>query len=162
MINAVIFDLDGTLVDLPIDYERLFEEFKRIIQTDNVRPLVDVVSKVDGATRDALFKAWEKAELAILNKVTVKAKGLEIYKENSGKRRALVTLQGKNTVRAILQNFNLTFEVVVTREDTLFREDQLLKAIKRLEAEKRTILFVGNMEGDAKAASKVGCQFVRV
>ena len=29
MIEAVIFDLDGTLVDIPINYERLFEEFKK-------------------------------------------------------------------------------------------------------------------------------------
>ncbi len=162
MIEVVIFDLDGTLVNLPIDYERLFEEFKRIMQTENVRPLAQVISRVDQATREILFKTWEKAELAVLNKVSVNAVGARIYQDNAEKRKALVTLQGRSVVNAILQNFKLNFEVIVTREDALPRSEQLRKAISQLGVDKHKVMFVGNTDGDANAASQVGCQFLRV
>ena len=162
MIEAVIFDLDGTLVDIPINYERLFEEFKRIMKTDNVRPLLDAISKTNGATRKRVFKAWNKAELAILEKISSKTAGLKIYQENADKRKALVTLQGRTIVDAVLERFQLSFEVVVTREETLSRANQLLKAIKQLDFRNLDVLFVGNTDGDAIAASKVGCQFLRV
>ena len=135
---------------------------RRIMKTKNVRPLSDVVSKTNGATRKRVFKAWDKAELAILEKISSRTAGLKIYQENADKRKALVTLQGRNIVDAVLEKFQLSFEVVVTREETLSRADQLLKAIKQLNVRKRNVLFVGNTDGDATAASKVGCQFLRV
>ena len=162
MTDAVVFDLDGTLIDIPIDYEDLFEEFKRIMRTDNIRPVADVISRVDAETREIVFETWEKAELAAINRISLKPAGSKIYREHANKRRALVTLQGKAIVDAVLTRFKLSFEVVVTREDTLFRSDQLLKAIKQLEVNKRNVLFIGNTEGDENAASEVGCRFIKV
>jgi phosphoglycolate phosphatase-like HAD superfamily hydrolase len=65
-------------------------------------------------------------------------------------------------VEAILKQFSLAFDFVVTREDSLIRVDQLTKAIKLLKADPRNVLLVGNTEGDAAAAEKAGCQFQRV
>ena len=115
MTEAVVFDLDGTLVDIPIDYEKLFAEFKTIMQTENIRPLAEVISKTDAATRETLFETWEKAELDVLNQVSVKAEGSKIYQAHKSKRKALVTLQGRAIADAILSRFNLSFEVIVTR-----------------------------------------------
>ena len=162
MIEAVVFDLDGTLVRLPIDYESLFEEFRRIMRVADVRPLVDTISRMDGRTRELVFGAWEKAELAVLGKVVANDKGMKVYGEFAGKRRALVTLQGKVVVEAVLRRFEFAFDVVVTREDALFRAAQLSKAVNQLGVDVRNVLFVGNTEGDAVAAEKVGCQFFRV
>jgi HAD superfamily hydrolase (TIGR01549 family) len=162
VIEAVVFDLDGTLVRLPIDYEMLFEEFKRILHVDEVRPLVDVVSKADGKTKELVFRAWDRAEQAVFGKISVNEAGMETYRKLFPKRKALVTLQGKIVVDVILKQFSLGFDFVVTREDSLFRVDQLTKAINLLKAEPKNVLFVGNTEGDAAAAEKIGCQFLRV
>jgi HAD superfamily hydrolase (TIGR01549 family) len=160
--DAVVFDLDGTLVDIPIDYEKLFAEFKTIMRTENIRPLAEVISKTDAATRETLFETWEKAELDVLNQVSVKAEGSKIYQAHKSKRKALVTLQGRAIANAILSRFNLSFEVIVTREDSLFRTAQLMKATRQLEVSMLNVLFVGNTEGDAAAASEVGCAFLKV
>ena len=162
MIEAVVFDLDGTLVRLPIDYDRLFAEIKKITRINDVRPLVDTVSKVDGKTRELVFAAWEKAELAVEKEISANEEGMKIYKAHADKRKALVTLQGKAIVEAILRQFDLSFDVVVTRENALFRVDQLAKAAGKLNVNIRSVLFVGNTEGDAAAAEKLGCQFLRI
>ena len=162
MIEAVVFDLDGTLVRLPIDYERLFEEIKKITRINDVRPLVDTVSRVDGKTRALVFAAWEKAEVAVEKEISANEEGMKIYKAHTDKRKALVTLQGKAVVDAILKQFGLSFDVVVTREDALFRVDQIAKAANQLKVNMQNVLFVGNTEGDAAAATKLGCQFLKV
>jgi len=162
VIEAVIFDLDGTLVRLPIDYDRLFAEIKKITRINDVRPIVDTVSKVDGKTRELVFAAWEKAELAVEKEISANEEGMKIYKAHADKRKALVTFQGKAIVEAILRQFDLSFDVVVTRENALFRVDQLAKAAGKLNVNIRSVLFVGNTEGDAAAAEKLGCQFLRI
>jgi HAD superfamily hydrolase (TIGR01549 family) len=162
VIEIVIFDLDGTLVHLPIDYEVLFEEFKQIMHVDNVRPVVTTVSRADEKTRKLVFEAWDKAELAVSEKITMNEEGMKPYRKFMDKQKVLVTLQGKAVVKSILKQSNLTFDFVVTREDALFRVDQLMKAINQLKSEPKNVLFVGNADSDADAAEKIGCQFQRI
>ena len=80
MIEAVVFDLDGTLVLLPINYEMLFEEFKRIMRIKEVHPVVEVVSKTDRRTRELVFKVWDRAELSAMDNTIIKDEGLKVYK----------------------------------------------------------------------------------
>ena len=162
MIAAAVFDLDGTLLCLPVNWEALYEEFKRVMHVDVVRPLVDTVSRVDEKTRLEVFSAWDKAEVAIFENATACGEGMQLYREFAGKPKALVTLQGKAVVQLILEKFGLSFDVVVTREDSLFRAEQLQMAAEKLKVPPKNLLFVGNADSDAAAAQKVGFQFQRV
>ncbi|MCK4439992.1 HAD family hydrolase [Candidatus Bathyarchaeota archaeon] len=162
MIKAVIFDLDGTLIHLPIKYERLFREFNEIMKTTDIRPLAQKISELDGKTKKEIFEVWEKAELAASANATVKDGGIAIYKKFSEKPKALVTLQGKALVQIVLERLDLSFNFVVTREHCLNRVDQLKIAEEKLRASFKNILFVGNTDGDFLAAKKVGCKFLRV
>jgi HAD superfamily hydrolase (TIGR01549 family) len=162
MISAAAFDLDGTLACLPVNYEALFAEFKRIMHVDVVRPVVDTVSQLDGKTRQEVFAAWDKAELAIFENATSCGEGIHLYHELTGKPKALVTLQGKAVVLFILKKFGLSFDVVVTREDSLFRAEQLKIVAEKLDVPVQDLLFIGNADSDVAAAQEVGCQFQRV
>ena len=162
MIQAIIFDLDGTLVDLPIDYEELFGECREILQVDNVRPWLETVSHTDVETRKRIFEAWDKAEHTCQENITINEEGMKIYREHKEKLKALVTLQGKKVVDVILNAFGLTFNAVITREDSLSRAEQLKIAAEKLGAKAENILFVGNTDGDAAAAAKIGCHFTKV
>jgi HAD superfamily hydrolase (TIGR01549 family) len=160
--QAVIFDLDGTLVDLPIDYDSLFREFAKIMKTAQVRPLTETVARLDGKTKKRVFLAWERSELEAFDEAVPNEEGLSIYKELIRKPRALVTMQGRNLVKNVVQKLNLRFDFTVTREDSLDRREQLEIAAKKLKAPLQKILFVGNTLEDQIAAKEVGCRFVRV
>jgi HAD superfamily hydrolase (TIGR01549 family) len=162
LIKAVIFDLDGTLIHLPVDYVKLFAEFRKIMHVDNVQPVTEVVSKLDKKTRQQVFREWDKAELAAAANITINKGGMEIYKRVSMKPKALVTMQGEAVVKKTLAHLRLSFDFAVTREDSLNRAQQLENAAEKLKKQLANILFVGNTENDALAAEKVGCQFLRV
>ena len=162
MIEAVIFDLDGTLIHLPIDYERLIREFEKIAHAESFHPLLEAVSKLDEATRGQVFKVWDLAELAAASKMAVNQEGVSLYDFFVKKPKALVTMQGKTLVAAMLEKLGLTFDVVLTREDSLNRAEQLKLAAQKLSAKLENVLFVGNSENDAAAAKQVMCRFQRM
>ena len=162
MIEAVIFDLDGTLIHLPVDYEKMRSEFQKIIQIDNVQPITEVISNLDKNSRHEVFRAWDKAELAAAPFLTINKEGMEVYKSYSQRPRALVTMQGRAIVKNILVLLKLNFNFIVTREDSLNRKEQLEKAAEKLKRQCDNILFVGDTENDSMAAEKAGCKFLRI
>jgi len=162
VIEAVIFDLDGTLIHLPVNYERLIQEFEKVSQAESFHPLLEAVSKLDEVARGQVFKIWDLAELAASAGITVNQEGMKIYSFFATKPKALVTMQGNAVVNAILEKLGLTFEVILTREDSLDRAEQLKLATEKLDASFGDVLFVGNSENDALAARQVMCSFQKV
>lgn len=160
---ALVFDLDGTLVDLPINYEAMFGEFKRIMNVKEVRPVLKTVAEItDFQTRKRVYDTWERYELAVVQRTIYHEEGIRIYKAHTDKPRALVTMQGKKTVEKILDKFEMNFDAVITRENSFNRAEQLKMAAQKLDVELKDVLFVGNMDNDEEAAKAVGCQFKRV
>jgi HAD superfamily hydrolase (TIGR01549 family) len=162
VIEAVIFDLDGTLIHLPVDYERLIQEFQKVASAESFHPLLESVSKLDEVARGRVFDIWDLAELAASARITVNQEGMKLYSFFSTKRKALVTMQGKAVVKAILEKLGLVFDVVLTREDSLNRAEQLKLAAQKLDARFENVLFVGNSENDVLAAKQVTCSFQRI
>jgi HAD superfamily hydrolase (TIGR01549 family) len=161
LIEVVIFDLDGTLINLPIDYEKLFRRFAKIMNIEDVRPVTEKVARLDEETRKKVFKVWDKAELEALKDVTVIDEGMRVYNEYHAKPTALVTMQGKALVKQVLAALETHFAYIVTREDSLDRVEQLSLAAKKLNVPFQNMMFIGNTVGDALAARKVKCQFLR-
>ncbi len=162
MVDAVIFDLDGTLLDLPIDYEKFAKEIYRVTKKDVKGSILKTVSSLEGDAKKAVFMIWGELEGAAWKDATVKKDGMKLYKKYSKKPKALVTLQGKTVVCNLTKALRLRFNCVVTREDSLDRSEQLKIASQNLGVDVKNVLFVGNTDGDESAANICGCQFVRI
>ncbi len=163
MPSAFIYDLDGTLIDLPINYWAMFADFKQILGVSEVQPLLDTIQKItDFQQRKRVFDTWERYEMAVIQKTILHEEGIRIYKANVDKPKALVTLQSRKVAGVIAEKFKLTFNAVFTREDSINRAEQLKMAAQKLNIPLQDILFVGNSDNDAAAAKQVGCQFRKV
>jgi len=162
MSDGVVFDLEGTLVKLPIDYETLYEEIKRELEISQVKPLTKTVKMLDSGSRKKVYELWERAELKALANMSLNEEGIEIYRNCSKNPVALVTMQGKVVVRKILTHFHLSFNVIITREDEIDRVQQIRKAIDEMGLTPRNVLVVGDRDTDEAAAKQIGCKFLRV
>lgn len=163
MIKAVVFDLDGTLLDLPINYPSLFEKLKKLMGVEEVRPILKTVAQInDPQILRQVFDCWTGFEAEIIDNITVHEEGMQLYQKHAALPKALVTMQGKETLHKICRKFDLQFDATYTRVDSFSRAEQLKRAIAKLGFTPPDVLFVGNMDNDEAAAKQVGCQFIRV
>lgn len=157
---AFIYDLDGTLIDLPINYSAMFADFKQIMGVQEVRPILKTVAEIkDPIIRKRVFDAWERYEMAVVQRTIFHEEGIRIYNAHIDRPKALVTMQSKKTAKNIIDKFKFDFKAIITREDSFSRAEQLKMAAIKLDVPLKNILFVGNMDNDAEAAKAVGCQF---
>lgn len=162
MIRGTIFDLEGTLIKLPIDYNTLHENIRKELQLTKVRPLTKTVKTLSEESRMKMYRLWEKAELKALPFASANEEGMKLYREFSSKPMALVTMQGKNIVERILETFQLFFRIRITREDCFDRAGQILKAINEMHLDPSSVLMIGDRENDRTATRKIGCDFIKV
>jgi len=169
-VRCLIFDLDGTLVKLPVDYSRLKRRLEELLDVDG--GLISILSAVEGATAkrpEVLKRAFEiidEEELdALIGMSEISGAKEAVAKlRMQGYRVALVTLQGEKVADRILEKTSLRdlFETVVTREDSMDRAGQLKVALKRLELKPEDAVMVGDRVNDVEAAKKVGCRVILV
>lgn len=162
MINAVVFDLEGTLIKLPIDYEALYESIRKELEITKVQPLTRTAKKLDRNSREKLFRLWEIAEMKALPNFSINKEGIDLYRRYANKPTALVTMQGKNIVTKIMNRLFLKFTIVVTREDSLERKKQIKTAIDMIGVTPDEVLFFGDRDSDKVAAKHIGCKFKKV
>jgi phosphoglycolate phosphatase-like HAD superfamily hydrolase len=162
VIRGTIFDLEGTLIKLPIDYSTLYENIRKELKLTKVRPLTRTIKTLNEESRIKIFRLWEKAELKALPFASVNEEGMKLYRMHSNKSAALVTMQGRNIVKKILETFQLSFRILITREDCVDRAGQIQKAINEMHLDPSSVLMVGDRENDRAATRKIGCDFIKV
>jgi len=162
MIDAVVFDLDGTLVNIPINYKKLYRKIEKLMRVHQIEGLTKTLQTINKEERMKAFEVWNGEELQALPEMTINDKGMKLYNVYSNKPLVLVTLQGRQTADIILKKLKLKFQFIITREDSLDRVEQIKIAIKKLEMDPRKVLIIGDRESDAIAAHEIGCQFLRI
>jgi phosphoglycolate phosphatase-like HAD superfamily hydrolase len=160
--KAAIFDLEGTLIKLPIDYESLYRSARRELGVSKIQPLTIAAKKLNKPQRGQLFRIWEAAEIRALPNLGINKEGINLYRRFVNKPIALVTMQGKTIVNKIINRLLLKFTIVVTREDSLDREKQIKIAIDAIDIKPDNIIVVGDRDSDEAAATSVGCKFLKV
>ena len=168
-IKLIIFDLDGTLIKLPIDYDRLRKELSRKsgLSPDHFIPLLNGVLKVSPRVKvPELLEIVDRYELEAVERMWIdpKLKNVLLYLKNLGFKLALVTLQGKKAVDAIIRKLKLknVFDSIVTREDSYIRKEQIKLIIRSFNVSPENVMFVADRRRDMDIAKELGIMGVAI
>jgi phosphoglycolate phosphatase len=178
-IKAVVFDLDGTLVDFKLDYKASRAEIIQHLREEGFPQsafsvkdnLFEILNKVEiflknhhkaeqvEKVKKSIFSVAEKYEIEAARKTTLIPGVRELLKtlKKMKIKLALFTVNGKNSVNHILQTFNLKryFDAVITRDDVSMvkpNPTHLKAVLDALEVKPKEAIVVGDSIWDMKSA----------
>lgn len=168
MIKGIIFDLDGTLVRLPIQYNEIFKKLQILFDTnDEFKPLIPTIikkSKNDTKIVQNAFNLICEEEILATNNFEVindAINTLNYFKKNNYSI-CLVTMQCFKAAKIILDKMQVSelFSSIVTRDSSHERNAQITKSIESLSFSTNEILMVGDRINDVRSAQQVGCPVI--
>lgn len=165
MIKGIIFDLDGTLIQLPIDYEKIQKNLKEYFHTsDNLKPLIPTILELSKNDRSKIENAFEiicKEEILASESLKIMDNAVETLKFLKSKNLtlSLVTMQCKNALEKILQKMQILdmFDSIISRDDHFDRQKQIEISLNSMTLEPSEVLVVGDRIHDVVSAKNVGC-----
>ena len=154
-IKGVIFDMDGTVVDVPYDWKKIKQELGT-----RGKPILHFLRSLKEPERSRKWKILEKHE----NRATQKAALKEGMKEflhfltQKGIKKALVTNNSRQNVDYLMEKFRLEFDCIISRESGLWKPSGApFKAVlKELKLNRKESCVVGDSHFDIQAAKEAG------
>ena len=171
MIKAIIFDLDGTLIRLPIDYNKIQNMLRELFGTsENFTPLIATIIKKAQDDKEKISKAFElicREELSSIDKMEIIDGALSLIKDIHSQKiiLSLITMQCKEAVTRILSKLNLSnnlFSIIISRDESYDRLDQIKKTVEKLSVSPNEVIVIGDRIHDIKSAQQVGCKSILV
>ena len=171
MIKAIIFDLDGTLIRLPIDYNKIQNMLRELFGTsENFTPLIATIIKKAQDDKEKISKAFElicREELSSIDKMEIIDGALSLIKDIQSQKiiLSLITMQCKEAVTRILSKLNLSnnlFSIIISRDESYDRLDQIKKTVEKLSVSPNEVIVIGDRIHDIKSAQQVGCKSILV
>tara|TARA_B100000029_G_C17560046_1_gene953024 strand:- start:150 stop:713 length:564 start_codon:yes stop_codon:yes gene_type:complete len=170
MSKCIIFDLDGTLINLPIRYELIQKRLKELFDTDSeLTPLIPSIIHQANNNQNLIDTAFELLcdEELIASECLEQIEGSqELIDEILSKNYtiSLVTMQCKKVAEIILKKINLfeKFSSVITRDDSTDRFLQIKKTCELLDFMPSDVIMIGDRIHDINSAKKAGCRSILV
>jgi len=160
---AYVFDLDGTLFTIPVDWLKVREEMSKIagapIENMPLFLKVEQLILVRPSIRESLFAVLDRHELKVVAAATPMDGTIELLSHLSKVAKlGLVTMQGLAACDSILGRYHLgeLFDVLVTREDSLDRAVQLRIVLQSLSSLPKDTLFTGDRLNDVVCGRRTG------
>lgn len=155
-VRAIVFDMDGTITQLLLDFPRMKAE----IGAPADRGLLESISTM---THDARQRAEEillrhEIEAAEASEVNDGVPGTLRRLREAGLRTAILTRNCPRAVEIVLEKHGLEFDAIVTRQDSLPKPDPdgVLIAAWRMGVEADECMVVGDYEFDIRAGRAAG------
>ena len=168
MIKGIIFDLDGTLVRLPIRYEIIFEKLQNLFDTkDEFKPLIPTILKKANNDIELLQQAFDlicEEETLAANDSEVIDGAIDIlnYFKKRNYSLSLVTMQCMKAAKLVLDKMQISelFSSIITRDDSNQRSTQIKKSVEILSLSPDKVMVIGDRIHDVKSAKQVGCSAI--
>ena len=165
MTKGIIFDLDGTLIQLPVNYDIIQNNLKEFFNTSkNLKPLIPTIIKLSKNDQNKIITSFNlicKEEILASKNFKIMTDAVEILKFLKSKNLilCLVTMQCKNALEKILQKMDVLdlFDSIISRDDSYDRFEQIQNSLKNIHLESSNVLVVGDRIHDVESAKKAGC-----
>lgn len=165
MIRGIIFDLDGTLIQLPINYEIIQIKLKELFHTsEKLSPLIPTIIKLSKNDSNKINESFDlicKEEILASKNLKIMDNAVDILKFLKSKNLilCLVTMQCESALEKILQHMNVSdlFDSVISRDENYDRFEQIQKSLKNISISPSEVLVVGDRIHDIESAKKAGC-----
>jgi phosphoglycolate phosphatase len=170
MIKGIIFDLDGTLVRLPIRYDLIQNNLKKIFNTqDEFKPLiVSIISHArgDSSKINEAFESICQEESRAVDEIEIIENAfdvLEFFKSKQLKL-GLVTMQCRKAIEKVMSKFDQlnVFSNIISRDESYDRKEQIEKILGKLQLLPDEVIVVGDRIHDIISARKIGCRAILV
>lgn len=167
MIELVIFDLDGTLVKLPVRYDLLRTKLKEKFNIEGeffIIPTIIEKTKGNDELKKEAFEFICDEECNAINGLEIYEGVVDIIKELrlKDKKIALVTLQCERAATTILEIIGIRdlFSNIFTRDDYTNRYEQIINTMNKIEIKPNQTLMIGDRINDFESAEKAGCEAI--
>ncbi|MGC8977151.1 MAG: HAD-IA family hydrolase [Candidatus Ratteibacteria bacterium] len=173
LIKGVIFDFDGTIVVLSIDFKKIKEKILKEAEKLNLKvpsknlPILELLEKIKKINKEK-GKEFYSIGHEILKKEEIKAsektypkKGvLELLKKLKEKniKIGIITRNCKDVVEKVVNRFSIPYDVILTRDDVeKFKPDPLhiKECLKKLKLKRNEVLLVGDHFLDIRCGKKL-------
>ena len=167
MIELVIFDLDGTLIKLPVRYDFLRNELRDNFNIQGELFLIPMILDKTKENEEVKRNAFElicKEECNAIDGLEIHEGAIEVIKEihSRNKKIALVTLQCERAANKILESIGIKnlFVNIFTRDDYTDRSEQIINTMKKFNINADKTLMIGDRINDFESAERVGCKSI--
>jgi HAD superfamily hydrolase (TIGR01549 family) len=154
-IRCAIFDMDGTIVDVPYDWEQI----KKELDTQG-KPILNYLEGLKEPERSEKMNILIKHESEATQKAVLKKgiAGFIQFIKQKGMLVSLVTNNSRKNVTYLMKKFDLEFDLVITRESGLWKPsaEPLLEVFDRLSLTKEECCMIGDSRFDIIAAREAG------
>mgnify|MGYP005633294463 FL=1 len=165
MIKGIVFDLDGTLIQLPIDYKKIQKDLKEFFNISNeLKPLIPTIIKLSKNDQNKIRTSFDlicKEEILASDNFKTMNNALETLKFFKSKNLSLclVTMQCKDALEKVLQKLQISdlFDSVISRDESFDRQKQIELSLQNIVLTPSEILVVGDRIHDIESAKKIGC-----